>query len=164
MSDHDNSRIYEHTDEEALAIAESAMNYVYHGTLEGLPLGFRGLSVFTVIAALREHDDNLYGDLSGLNDGQKARLQEIEADIDESVGANMQYYPFGHDQNKFNVTVRGFGFGSNWGATVRRQSRSNLLHETPPADRDTGERNDPVSITIARYMPPNDAQTKPPKT
>lgn len=90
---------YEHTDQEALQAGEAAMAYIHDGSVEGLPLEFRGVNVFGVIAALRQNDDVLHGETSDLTEDQQNRRDEIEADIDNSVDKNLQYYPFGHNRN-----------------------------------------------------------------
>lgn len=36
-----------------------------------------------------------------MTEDQRTRLEEIEADIDAAVADQLQYYPFGHDFDKY---------------------------------------------------------------
>jgi hypothetical protein len=53
---------YEQTETEAMMVAHTALKYIYTGETKGLPLGFRGLNVFSVVAMLREQDSTLHAE------------------------------------------------------------------------------------------------------
>jgi hypothetical protein len=67
------------------------------------PFDIRGLVVFGVIGALRENDGQFYGEDAALDDEQMTRLAEVEGAVDAAVSEKMHYYPFGDEQNKWNI-------------------------------------------------------------
>lgn len=93
---------YEHRDDspEVAETKVAAFRYIIEGDSLDTIYEPQGLLVFAVIAALRENDEQLYGDDAHLTPEQLLRLAEVEAEVDAAVENAMHYYPFGDHQNK----------------------------------------------------------------
>lgn len=94
---------YERSDLEVAESAQAAIAYIFEGDALNEVYDLRGLVVYGVIAALREHDEQFYGQANTLVEEQRARLAEVEAAIDEAVETGMQFYPFGDYHNRRNL-------------------------------------------------------------
>lgn len=88
---------YEHSPEELADTARATIEYIRTGDPLCAIYGLRGLAVYAVIGALREHDEQLHNTESLLDAVLQARLEEVETQVDIAVQYRMQFYPFGHD-------------------------------------------------------------------
>lgn len=94
---------YHETPEEVAEAAEATIRYINEGDTMDQPFDLRGLTVFGIIEALRNHDEALHGENATLTLEQRARLEEVEDTVQLAVDNNMHYYPFGESQNKHNI-------------------------------------------------------------
>lgn len=97
---------YLETDEEVAETARATISYIIEGQQIAVISDLRGLCVYGVVGVLREHDALLYGtdtEAARLDEEQRQRLQEVENEVEKAVNANMQFFPFGHNQAKFKV-------------------------------------------------------------
>ncbi len=96
--------VYEHTDQEVNEATEATIEYIIDGDQMSAPFALRGIVVYAVIKALRENDELLYAEPPILDADQLVRRDEVEIQVDEAVEHDMQFYPFGHDRNKTNLS------------------------------------------------------------
>lgn len=89
---------YEHSDEQAEQIGKAAYDYILTGEEDGLPFDFRGLAFYGVVRCLRENYDALQS--SEMSAEQSARLRLIEHELEQIQDKSLQFYPFGHDENR----------------------------------------------------------------
>ena len=133
MTSPEQSMVYEESDERVERTHDAVMSYIRDGAVDGLPLEFRGLDFFAAVRALRENDDYLHSDEHSLEENQKMRLDEIEADLEQAYEKQLQYYPFGHVHNKSlagmdkNARERA-GQLTSWGVEARRGIGHRVSH------------------------------------
>jgi hypothetical protein len=94
---------YEHTERDVQETATAAIEYIIGGDTLNAVFDIRGLLVYGVIGALREHDDLFYGPNSSLSPEEITRLAEVEDVVDKAVKYSMQFYPFGEKRNKWDL-------------------------------------------------------------
>lgn len=108
----------------------AVIRFVFEGDDLDAPYDIRGLHVFAVISALREKDEELYGEEAGLTPEQQERLQKVEDEVDKAVEVGMHYYPWGDYQNKRNLDREDYGK-----LAAAKESRDGVRAGGSPGDR-----------------------------
>lgn len=152
--------VYEHNDNdpELAEAADAAIKYIMLGDTLDAIFDIRGLPFFAIVSALREHDGDLYGDDDKkLDDEQKARRHEVEAELQKAEDSGMHYYPFGDAQDRTRLDERDYGSiaGKRTGSVVNAttwkgsaqslKSRANRRKEFEENVRDLDTKSGPVT-------------------
>ena len=122
---------YLETDQEVEEIYDATIAYIFSGNEDLAPYDLRGLGVYGTIRALRENNDAFHGESSTLTDDEKRRVQEVEEQVDMAVSRDAQFYPFGHDVERFKLDKRDHVFRQMSGGNDARGALAIMR----PADR-----------------------------